>query len=441
MTSSEPKRWFCAPFRAIKQLLINHEHFSILIKLLLLFELVLGIAIIKVVKYTEIDWIAYMQEVEGFLHGERDYMKLQGDTGPLVYPGFFVWVYSALYYITDQGRNVRLAQWIFLGIYLVFIYVVLKIYQRTRLVPPWATILVCLSHRIHSIFMLRCFNDAIAMLFLYTAVLAFLHRRWLIGNCLFSLAVGMKMNVLLFLPAWMILMLKHVGFVRSLGHGLMMIAVQIGVGYPFLSTYPASYLGRAFEFSRQFFYKWTVNWKMVDESTFLHPWFAKGLLITHLALLFLYFFRKEDGRLFHLPFEALRRDCCSSRSSSSRAETPSAASSSDSNMTESDVEFANEVVSSLFLSNFIGVACARSLHYQFYVWYYHSLPYLLWTAWIPSSILRVAVLFAIEWCWNVFPARPVSSSVLLGCHVVLLLSVWPTLRRRRQIQTKASKLE
>ncbi len=35
---------------------------------------------------TEIDWIAYMQEVGGFMGGELDYLKLKGDTGPLVYP-------------------------------------------------------------------------------------------------------------------------------------------------------------------------------------------------------------------------------------------------------------------------------------------------------------------------------------------------------------------
>ena len=33
---------------------------------------------------TEIDWIAYMQEVEGFLNGTWDYVELRGDTGPLV---------------------------------------------------------------------------------------------------------------------------------------------------------------------------------------------------------------------------------------------------------------------------------------------------------------------------------------------------------------------
>lgn len=32
----------------------------------------------------------------------------------------------------------------------------------------------------------------------------------------------------------------------------------------------------------------------------------------------------------------------------------------------------------MFTANLIGVAFSRSLHYQFYVWYYHSLPALLW---------------------------------------------------------------
>jgi alpha-1,3-mannosyltransferase len=33
---------------------------------------------------TEIDWKAYMQEVEGVHNGTLDYMELKGDTGPLV---------------------------------------------------------------------------------------------------------------------------------------------------------------------------------------------------------------------------------------------------------------------------------------------------------------------------------------------------------------------
>lgn len=33
---------------------------------------------------TEIDWKAYMAEVEGVINGTYDYTQLRGDTGPLV---------------------------------------------------------------------------------------------------------------------------------------------------------------------------------------------------------------------------------------------------------------------------------------------------------------------------------------------------------------------
>ena len=51
---------------------------------------------------TEIDWVAYMQEVSGVLDGERDYSKLRGDTGPLVYPAGFVYLFAVLKYITQE---------------------------------------------------------------------------------------------------------------------------------------------------------------------------------------------------------------------------------------------------------------------------------------------------------------------------------------------------
>lgn len=57
---------------------------------------------------TEIDWIAYMQEVGGVANGTLDYALLRGDTGPLVYPGGFVGIFSGLYWLTDRGANIEL---------------------------------------------------------------------------------------------------------------------------------------------------------------------------------------------------------------------------------------------------------------------------------------------------------------------------------------------
>jgi hypothetical protein len=75
-----------------------------------------------------------MEEVEGFLSGQWDYAELKGQTGPLVYPAGFVYLYSALYYITNFGTNILLAQYIFLGLYLAFIAVVMLIYHEAKVV-------------------------------------------------------------------------------------------------------------------------------------------------------------------------------------------------------------------------------------------------------------------------------------------------------------------
>ena len=40
----------------------------------------------------------------------------------------------------------------------------------------------------------------------------------------------------------------------------------------------------------------------------------------------------------------------------------------------------------LFSSNLVGMVFARSLHYQFYVWYFYSLPFLLWTTPLPVAL-------------------------------------------------------
>lgn len=45
------------------------------------------------------------------------------------------------------------------------------------------------------------------------------------------------------------------------------------------------------------------------------------------------------------------------------------------------------ILTTLFISNFIGVVCSRSLHYQYYCWYAATLPYLLWRTEIPDLLV------------------------------------------------------
>lgn len=81
---------------------------------------------------TEIDWVAYMEQVAQFVAGERDYTKMEGGTGPLVYPAAHVYVYTGLYYLTDRGKNILLAQQTFAVLYMATLAVVMLCYWKAK---------------------------------------------------------------------------------------------------------------------------------------------------------------------------------------------------------------------------------------------------------------------------------------------------------------------
>lgn len=262
------------------RLLAAAEYDWAYLSILLVLEFVLCRIIVERVAYTEIDWIAYMQEVESYLDGERDYMKIRGDTGPLVYPAGFLYFFAFLRRISRHGTDVRTAQQVFLGFYVATQLVVMMIYQtrisdirkermpetsRTRQIWSWrvAVAVLCLSKRMHSIFLLRLFNDGPTMLLLYASVYLFSRQHWNLGCVVFSLAVSIKMNVLLFAPGLLLLLLQASPDLRTVILRLLFGCAlpQLLLGIPFLTTYPVSYLRKAFELDRVFLFEWTVNFK------------------------------------------------------------------------------------------------------------------------------------------------------------------------------------
>ena len=233
-----------------------------------------------------------MQEVAGVVdEGDFDYANLRGDTGPLVYPGGFVWVFAVLRALTDNGANILAAQYIFQGIYLANLVVVLAIYVRSRSMPPYMLVLLCLSRRVHSIFVLRLFNDCVAMLFAHIAILLLLDRRrdiW--ASIMFSLAVGVKMNVLLFAPVFGLVLCRRGGVAHLVKLVALMAAIQVALGAPFIMWGSArNYMNGAFDFGREFMFKWTVNLKFLGEELFLDKRVALGLLAAHILVLFVFF--------------------------------------------------------------------------------------------------------------------------------------------------------
>jgi alpha-1,3-mannosyltransferase len=167
-----------------------------------------------------------MQQVQLFLDGERDYSLIKGATGPLVYPAAHLYIYTGLYRLTDAGQDIPLAQTVFLALYLATLAVVLACYARVR-APPWLWVPLLLSKRLHSVFLLRLFNDCWATLGFWVAIYAFQRRRWLVGALVWGLGVGVKMTLLLAAPAVGAIVLQGAGLKGGIMSGVRVLQLQV----------------------------------------------------------------------------------------------------------------------------------------------------------------------------------------------------------------------
>lgn len=142
------------------------------------------------------------------------------------YPALHLYLSSALFQLTRGGEDIRVAQMVYLTLYLITEVVVMAIYQEAR-IPPVVLPLLVFSKRLHSIYVLRLFNDCWAMFFFYIGVWLMCRRKWSSASVLYSLALGVKMNILLFAPAMCTVYYRALGLRRSLVEGILVASVQV----------------------------------------------------------------------------------------------------------------------------------------------------------------------------------------------------------------------
>ena len=88
------------------------------------------------------------------------------------------------------------------------------------------------------------------------------------------------------------------------------------------------------------------------------------------------------------------------------------------------------MATTLFTANFIGIAFARTVHYQFYAWYWHSLPWLLWRCERMPLAAKVLTMALLEYAWSYGVDKaegcptPHSAVALQLAHALLLGAVW-----------------
>lgn len=156
-------------------------------------------------------------------------------------------------------------------------------------------------------------------------------------------------------------------------------------------------------------FKWTVNWRFVGEERFLGRSFSFLLIAMHLSLLYTFgagIWLAPSGWTVPDAFHKLLAPPPKEEQAGiSRRVTP------------------NFILTAILSAMIIGCLCARSLHYQFFVYIAWSTPFLLWKSGV-HPVFIYAVCMAQEWAWNVYPSTDASSLVVVGCLAITVGSVW-----------------
>lgn len=389
----------------VQSLLTTPSHTKYLAPLLLLGEILLCALIIIYVPYTEIDYTTYLAQARVFRSGERNYKKIKGPSGPCVYPALHLYIYSALDYIA--GDDLRAAQIWFAGVYLVTSGIVMQCYGRVG-APGWLLILLVLSKRLHSIFLLRMFNDCFAALGLWGCIYLLQRREWDAAAMVWGLGLGVKMTLLLAAPGLAFVLVQGAGLQNAFSAGVFVLGQQVIFGSPFLQDSPLEYIQSSFDFGRAFLFKWTVNWRFMGEELFLSKSFAMSLLVVHICSLAVFVTTTWIAPTSHDFWGFLRthldRTNVEVKKMISRKVTPVL------------------VMDTMLGSMVVGLLCARSLHYQFFAYLGWTSPYLLWRTGA-GPIWVVANWVVQEYCWLVFPSTSISSMVVVFELALQVLSI------------------
>lgn len=248
-----------------------------------------------------------------------------------------------------------------------------RIYEIASPLPQVDCVFFLLTIRARNLFLNGLFNDPFQTLFSYLGVLYLLRRRYTASLMFFSLGASVKMSGLLWAPGVAAYLLSTIGLIRTLQASWAGVLVQVLVAIPFRG-HLWLYIHRSFELDRQFTWfnvpphlrhdssytnlsSQTLNWKFLPPEIFYSRTFSILLLSLHIIFAALFIRRLQPPRT---PFSTLTL---------------------------------------LSTTLFSGIAFSRSLHYSFYIWYFHLIPFLLRLGGLGLPA-RVAVALGFEWAWN-----------------------------------------
>eukprot|EP00818_Percolomonas_sp_WS_P000911 CAMPEP_0117448628 /NCGR_PEP_ID=MMETSP0759-20121206/7505_1 /TAXON_ID=63605 /ORGANISM="Percolomonas cosmopolitus, Strain WS" /LENGTH=980 /DNA_ID=CAMNT_0005241033 /DNA_START=20 /DNA_END=2963 /DNA_ORIENTATION=+ len=298
------------------------------------------------------DWPAHLHHIERFMGGELNYENYMHHHGPCTYAGGFMWLYSLYQFIT-QG-NLQNFQFLWALLELVHWQVMRSILHAASL-PPVLALFAVFSNRLHLYNVRVVINDFPSLVMMHIVILLLLRHRWLLASVLYSFVVSTKLNFVFYSPAIFVVLLRHVGFVKTVGYCALMGLLQLVIGVPFIASNYLSYFSIAYDIRRTLLWEKTKNFKFLGRLLF-QEWRVSilllGLSITCVCALLL---------LVYVQGMKL---------TSSRHPT-----------SQSTVLFL------LLTCNFFFICFARGFYTPFLCWYLYTLPLMMYLSGTPSTLI------------------------------------------------------
>ena len=219
--------------------------------------------------FRDLDYSSYHDQSKLYLLGQKDYFELRGLNGPCFYPALHMYTYALLVLITNDRANAIPAVICTTIAYLTIWYFAVKIYQAAfgKKSPNVLLIAICCISTRPSILATKyAFWDSFNVMFTYIAIYMFQNNYGYTGWAFISIAMGYKMNVLMYIPGLFYIMSLTKGIWKAFLSLIIMTIMQGVWGIEFLIYNSESYIKRAFHFSRLFhmttsqIYRWLL-WK------------------------------------------------------------------------------------------------------------------------------------------------------------------------------------
>lgn len=368
-----------------------------------LVELIKGMYTISWDNYFDVDFTSYTEQSSQFLDGERDLSKITGKNGPWLYPALHIYTFAGIYLLVGVETFIRYAQLINLAIHIITCIFTVKIYAKAfgnTSKDTWLVALICLNTKIITNSIRIWYAEEYNIMLVFIAIYCF-QKSWnFLGICFISIAMGFKMSILLFIPAVYYVLSITQGILLGTIYIALIFMVQEAWAIPFTEEYGDEYRTNAFKFDRNFSINGSVNYHWILYSPLFHsnPFKTVTIIIQVILLLYLLISRwmpllNQNGN-FELRsiFKGLGifppKFICSYNKQSQYL-----------------------IAEVLFGVNFIGVVCSRTLHQQFIVWFWYSLPLLMYAPITQGHIsLRKVVLLmlTLNFSFSVVPSIPLS---------------------------------